>query len=499
MAEPRPNIVCFVTDQQRADHLGCMGNPDIRTPNIDRLAREGVVFTESFVANVVCMPNRASMFTGRYPKAHGVRENGIPLQPTDDALPDVLRRAGYRTAAFGKLHLRPFGGERAQGLKPHELVESREFWADGGELPLPYFGLEHVYFVGGHVYYVFGQYKRDLDREHPGAHAMYAKDHALKPPTGAPESWSTPIPPELHYNTTIADKAIEYIKAHDAGRPFFIWCSFPDPHHPFVAPQPYCDQYDPRAITFSPIRRDGEIDDLPPHFRACYEGRQSTAGLDWDMRRVTDEHLREMIAHTYGMISMVDDNVGRVVSALEERGLLDDTVIVFLSDHADMMGDHWLGKKGPFLFRSLTRIPTVWRLPKRFGARRESDALVSSVDLMPTLLDLAGVPAPDGVQGVSYRQVLTGEKEAIRDWAYIEYDESYINDRLRQIRSKGWAITYHVNSGDGMLFDLRSDPRELHNVWNDPKHRDVKRDLLVELLRQTAQADDWLPLKKSHA
>jgi arylsulfatase A-like enzyme len=162
MPPSRPNILCFVTDQMRADHLGCTGNPDIRTPNIDRLASEGVVFTESFVANVVCMPNRACMFTGRYPKANGVRENGIPLQPNADVLPEVLRRAGYQTASFGKIHLAPFEGRREHDLRPHELVEGREFWAEGGELPLPYHGLEHVYFVGGHVYYVFGHIKRDL-------------------------------------------------------------------------------------------------------------------------------------------------------------------------------------------------------------------------------------------------------------------------------------------------------------------------------------------------
>jgi arylsulfatase A-like enzyme len=499
MPPTQPNIVCFVTDQMRADHLGCTGNPDIKTPNVDRLADEGVVFTESFVANVVCMPNRACMFTGRYPKANGVRENGIPLQPNPDVLPDVLRRAGYQTASFGKIHLAPFGGKKEHGLAPHELVESKEFWDGGGELPQPYHGLEHVYFVGGHVYYVFGHYKRDLDAIDPALYAGYSKAGALVPPSGAPDSWKLSIPEELHYNTFIADHAIDYIRARDARRPFFIWCSFPDPHHPFAAPRPWCDMYDPNAITFKPARRDGEIDELPPYFRACYEGHQVTSGLEWDMRTVTDEHYRETLAHTYGMVSMVDHNVGRVVAALDELGLLDNTIIVFLSDHADMMGDHWLGKKGPFLFRSLARVPTVWRLPKRFGAHGETDTLVSSVDLMPTLLDLCGVDCPPGVQGRSYKTVLTTGQGPARDWIYIEFDEQYLGDRLRQIRSKDWAITYFANNDHGMLFDLERDPDELHNLWDSPAHQAVKRDLLVELLRQTAQADDWLPLKQSHA
>jgi len=499
MPTSRPNIICFVTDQQRADHLGCYGNPDIRTPNIDQLARDGVVFTESFVANVVCMPNRACMFTGRYPKANGVRENGIALRPSEAVLPEVLRRAGYRTASFGKIHLAPFGSENKEQREPWELVESHDYWQAHDSMPLPYHGLEHVYFIGGHVHYTYGHYRQELERKHPGAHALMAKAHALVPPTEAPESWKAAIPEELHYNTVIADKTIEYLNARDGEDPFFIWCSFPDPHHPFVAPGPYCDMYDPQQITFSPARREGELDDLPPHFRASYEGRQLVGGLDWDMRTITDEHFREIIAHTYGMISMVDHNIGRVVKALDARGLLDNTIIVFFSDHADLMGDHWLGKKGPFLFRGLTRVPTVWRLPERYRANRESDALVSTVDLMPTLLDLAGVEAPAGVQGCSYKEVLTGAKRSVRDWAYIEYDESYINDRLRHIRSKEWAITLYANSEHGMLFDLRNDPLELHNLWDTPEYQETKRELLVELLKQTVRNDDWLPQKLSHA
>ena len=499
MPSTPPNIICFVTDQQRADHLGCYGNPDVETPNIDRLAREGVVFTESFVANVVCMPNRACMFTGRYPKANGVRENGITLSPTETVLPEVLRQSGYQTASFGKIHLAPFGAHKETADEEYELYEGFEYWNEHEAMPLPYYGLEHVYFVGGHGNYVYGHYKHELDRAHPSMHAKLAVENALAPPTGAPESWKAAIPEELHYNTAIADKTIEYLKGRDAERPFFIWCSFPDPHHPFSPPRPYCDQYDPKAITFSPARREGELDDLPPYFRHSYQGDMLVGGLDWDMRTITDDHFREIMAHTYGMISMVDHNVGRVVKALEALSLSENTILVFFSDHADLMGDHWLGKKGPFLFRSLTRIPTVWRLPERFGAKRETDALVSTVDLMPTLLDLAGTAVPDGVQGLSYKQVLTGEKDAVRDWAYIEYDEDYISDRLRHIRSKEWAITYYANADYGLLFDLRNDPDELHNLWDKPEHQQKKRELLAELLKQTAQADDWLPPKKCHA
>ena len=168
MSTSQPNILCFVTDQQRADHLGCYGNPDIQTPNIDRLAEEGVTFTQSFVANPVCMPNRASMFTGRYPKAHGVRENGNTLAPTETVLPEILRGVGYQTASFGKIHLAPFGMTRDQASAEYECYESREYWEQHNSLPLPYYGLEHVYLADGHGSYAYGHYKNDLERAHPG-------------------------------------------------------------------------------------------------------------------------------------------------------------------------------------------------------------------------------------------------------------------------------------------------------------------------------------------
>lgn len=493
-----PNILCFVTDQHRADHLGCCGNAQVRTPSIDRIASEGVTFTESYVANPVCMPNRASMFTGRYPKAHRVRENGNTLSPDEIVLPGVLASAGYQTASIGKIHLAPFGLKPDKAEHAYELYETAEYWASHDQVPLPYYGLQHVCLADGHGSYSFGHYRRWLDTNHPGAYEQLQMRSAIQPPTGAKESWKAAIPEELHYNTFIADRTIDYIRHRDRDKPFFAWCSFPDPHHPYSPPKPYCDMYDPKEIDFRPARREGELDLLPPYVVECREGRQKCGGLSGDIRGVNDDHYREIIAHTYGMISMVDTNVGRVMEALEEQSLLEDTIVVFFSDHGDLMGDHWLINKGPFLFRGLVRVPTIWRIPGANGGRTCSD-LISTVDLMPTLLDLAGIETPPGVQGISYAGELTGQGGAKRDYAYIEYDESYLGDRLRQIRNHDWALTYYANSDYGLLFDRNNDPDELHNLWDSSEHQSIKRDLLVDLLRQTSQADDWLPPKKCHA
>lgn len=495
----RPNILCFVTDQHRADHLGCYGDTQIRTPSIDRIAAEGVVLTESYVANPVCMPNRATMFTGRYPKAHGLRENGNTLSPSETVLPEVLRAGGYQTASVGKVHLAPFDIKPEPASGEYELYESHQFWARGGELPLPYYGLDSVCLVDGHGPYVFGDYKRCLDAHYPGAYEKLQARSAIEPPTGARQCWKSAISEELHYNTFIADRTIEFIQERDRERPFFMWCSFPDPHHPFCPPKPYCDWYDPSGIEFRPARRPGEIDDLPSYFGKAYRGEMTTGGTHGDMRTITDDHYREILALTYGMVSMVDASIGRIMSALEELSLLNNTIIVFLSDHGDLMGDHWIINKGPFLYRGLVRVPTVWRVPGMPGGRRVSD-MVSTVDLCPTLLELAGIEAPAGAQGRSYAGLLSGADDGVgRDSIYIEYDESYISDRLRQIRTPDWALTFYANSEHGLLFDLRNDPDELRNRWDDPACRSAKQELLAELLRHTSQADDWLPEKKAHA
>ena len=496
---PRPNILCFVTDQHRADHLGCYGNRQVRTPNIDRLAREGVTFAESFVCNPVCMPNRASMFTGTYPSCHGLNENGFTLDPSTRVLPQLLADTGYNTACVGKIHLAPFQMTRDLAKHDWELYESGQHWNEGGELPHPYYGFGEVCLVDGHGPYAYGDYKRWLDQNWPGAYEKLQQRNALSPPTGVRDSWKSSIPQELHYNTFITDRTIDFLQRQDKDRPFFLWCSFPDPHHPFSPPSPYCDQYDPRDIDFSPARRAGELDDLPDYFALSFAGKIGTGGLRGDLRGLTDDHYREILAHTYGMISMVDAQVGRVMQSLEELSLLDDTIVVFMSDHGDLMGDHWLINKGPYLYRGLVRVPNVWRIPGCRDAGRQSSAMVSTVDFCPTVLELAGAPVSDDIQGRSYRAVLNGSAKQTQDCVLIEYDESYIEARLRQLRTADWAITAYIERADGLLFDLRNDPSELHNLWDEPRCESIKSDLLDQLHRRFGPPAPWTPGKAVHA
>jgi arylsulfatase A-like enzyme len=184
------------------------------------------------------------------------------------------------------------------------------------------------------------------------------------------------------------------------------------------------------------------------------------------------------------------------MTAVEHLTLLDNTIVLFISDHGELLGDHWLIHKGPFLFNSLVRVPTIWRLPETANRGATCDGLISTVDLCPTLLDLLDVPAPDGMQGISYRKLLEGSGETIRDSVYIEFDASIFGERQRQLRTKEWALTWSAGKDYGMLFDLRSDPDELHNLWNDPQHAHIRNHLAATLLDEGLKADHWQPKRR---
>ncbi len=517
IAQQRPNFLCFVTDQQRADHLGCAGNGVIRTPNIDRIAAEGVLFTRAYVNNPLCMPSRSTMATGRTPRGHGVRTNGIPLDRRLPTIMEALAQTGYRTHAVGKVHLRPFGTPRGvplDRLDPRDFPESIALWRAGkvDRVPTPYYGFQSVELVAGHGAGVEGDYMRWLKEQDANAPELLRPEAGDPPATGAEQSWIMALPDELHHSKWIADRAIEFLRsASREGRPFFLWCSFPDPHHPFCPPRPWAEMYDPADIPL-PTRREGELDDLPPHYRKIFKQRLQLSGRVAPTQ-MPDEQLREIIALTYAMISLLDHHVGRVLDALEELGLREDTVVVFMSDHGDMMGDHWMINKGPFHFDGLLKVPFVWSWPAKFSRGVRTNALASMLDFAPTILDLAGISIPEGEvpaepeapcqpqpwPGVSLAPLLRGERASVRECVVVENDEDYLGLRLRTLVTERYKITVYPGEEYGELFDLENDPGELHNLWHDPGHRAVKLELTRQLMEHLVLTESALPRRLCHA
>ncbi len=471
------------------------------------------------------MPSRATLLTGLTPRGHGVRTNGINLNPLLQTVPGALAAAGYRTHCIGKIHARvsslPHGVD-PETLDPAAFPESEWMWQTGriDTLPVPYYGFQTVDFTGGGR---SGDYLNWLRRVHPGAVPLLVQKAGRTPESGAPHTWCMPLPAELHYNTWIADRAIAFLEgaapraAH--GEPFMLWVSFPDPHHPFCTPEPWFSMYD-RSSVPPPVRRDGELDNLPPHFQAAYNGGLFHSGYHGSLK-ISDEHLREITAVTYGMISFVDQQVGRILEAIDRLGLAYDTVVLFSADHGELLGDHWLTHKGPFHFEGLLNVPCIWRWSGRFPPGRVIDALVSHLDVAPTLLDLAGVRVPDDVgplwppgagvaphalppwPGRSLVPVLTGCETLNGDCVVVENDEDWLGLRLRTVITRTHQLTLYVGADGeqpyGELFDLAADPAQLHNLWGQPGMERLKDRLRTQLLAQLVRTDSRLPRRLADA
>ncbi|MEM2099953.1 MAG: sulfatase-like hydrolase/transferase [Thermoproteota archaeon] len=522
MNHETPNFLIIITDQQRSDCLGCYGNDVIRTPNIDRMAKEGVQFTRTYVNNPLCMPSRATLFTGKTPRGHHVRTNGIPLEWKETTLPAILGALGYITHAVGKIHLRPFDiplGSKLEELEPKEFPESREFWLAKKfqKFPEPYYGLQSVDFIGGHGDYTYGDYLVWLEKNYPGKEKLLKKEFAVRPPSGAQQSWKSSIPEELHPSTWIADRTIEFLeKVATEDRPFFLWCSFPDPHHPFCPPEPWCDMYDPEEVPSPKMMGEAkELDNMPPHFKLTHEKGLLTSGTETSKpTKMSKEEISEIRAHTYGMISLIDKNVGKILNTVKRLNLDNRTVVVFLSDHGELLGDHGLCFKGPFHYEGLVRVPFIWRWSNHFPSGLVVDSLVSLLDFFPTILDIAGVKIPEGfvppnpydpwlswppVPGKSLVPLLKGDKNELHDSVLIENDEDYLGLRLRTLVTKRYKITIYQGKNYGELFDLQNDPDEYDNLWYSHSHQMLREELSRKLLHKIVETDDSLPRRLCHA
>ncbi|MBC2603232.1 sulfatase family protein [Puniceicoccus vermicola] len=511
MQQHQPNILLICVDQMRAGHMGCAGHPLVQTPNLDRLASLGTVFNRSYCNNPICMPARTSMFTGLLPRDHGVRFNGQYPHANLPCLPQVLNAVGYRTHAAGKLHLTPYV-PKLETPDASRFPEDMEAWNRGDftEFPTPYFGFESVDFVGGHTSFVFGEYIQWL-RDQGGDPAMLQPNLAREPACVASQCYRMALPVEMHYNRYIADSTAAFIDAAagNPDHPFFAYCSIPDPHYPVAPPAPYDTMYDPADIPLPP-RNSGESDNLPPIYQRVFNGDIHPNGTN--NANLTDTKTREMIALTLGMVSHLDAELGRVFDALERNNLWNNTVVLFVSDHGDMMGDHGLLWKSFYTFEGCVRIPTIVAAPGMPGGRK-SESLISQIDLMPSLLDFAGVTMPGSeweeattpfergsVQpiplygGRSWRPLLSDDQATIRDSVVIENDDPGTGLRPRCLVTTRYRITTYAGQPWGELFDRQTDPDELHNLWDEPAHQSLRAELLRQLLDQYTAQTPWRPI-----
>lgn len=493
-ASRRPNLLIITSDQHRGDCFGFEGRA-VRTPQLDRLASQGTRFASCITPNVVCQPARASMLTGLYPMTHGVSDNGIDL-PQDRAsqgFAATLSAAGYRTAFIGKAHFSTYHTFAPTG-SPECVASSADFPDDWHG---PYMGFDHVeLMLIGHNYWDPEppprglHYERWYHRDGQGELRNRLYRERRPPLTCAPQTFHSGLPLAWHNTTWVSERTQDYLRAAAASdQPFCLWASFPDPHHPFDAPEPWGHLHALDEVDL-PRHRCRDFERRPWWHRASVE---TPPQLPEHLRRIREEYsrmpeldetqLREVIANYYGMISFIDQEVGRILDTLASAGLDQDTLVIFTSDHGEWLGDHGLMLKGPMMYDGLLRVGMLLRGPGVPAGRVVRDP-VSTLDLMPTLLDAAQVSAARPLHGRSLLPLAAGHGS--RDFAFNEWDlragRCGVALRLRTVRTATHRLTVDEYSGAGELYDLREDPDEMNNQFDNAGYAATRREL-IDMIR----------------
>ena len=497
----RPNVLLITTDQQRGDCFGFEGKR-VRTPHLDLMAQDGTVFGACITPNLVCQPARAAILTGLLPRTNGVADNGIdlPAETGAQGFAGRLAAAGYRTALIGKAHFATSHTFAATGTP--ECRHSMDRW--GPDWHGPYMGFEHVELVveghnqwpperppSGQHYeaWYYGDGRGDLKN------ALYASN-AGPDTKGAPQTWHSGLPPAWHNSTWVADRTVAYLNEH-AAEPFCLWASFPDPHHPFDCPVPWSLLHRPEEVEL-PAHRTLDLDRRPWWHRASLEG---TPKIREDLRAIrekysrietiTDDQLREIIANYYGMVSLIDHNVGRIMAELHALGLAKNTIVIYATDHGDWLGDHGLILKGPMPYEGLLRVGCIVQGPGVPAGQRIEDP-VSTLDIGATFLDYAGLERPGHWHSRSLKPVLEGREG--RPFAYSEWDLNAsrcgVELQLRTVRTRTHKLTLELVSGAGELYDLAGDPQEMDNRFDDPALHNVRRELTEMIMSRPDDALD---------
>jgi arylsulfatase A-like enzyme len=519
----QPNFLFIIFDQLRADHVGFGGNDIEQTPNLDKLASEGVVFDRAYVPNPICGPCRRSILTGRMPSMHGGWDNHTALDWDANTFVRVLREDGYQTALIGKSHIQemfdkppdmdgppppggaappkmfpPSGGE---GPTKPNWPEGWDLWERGGryleewvDVPEDFYGFDHVDLVVGHEDRPSGHYFHWLKEQGVDVEQLGRPGNALESYEGwSQQVYKSNVPEELFHTSYITKRTVEYLeKAKEEDRPFCVWASYPDPHHPFAAPGEYWDMYDPDSIPI-PDTFHNPHEDTMPHFKRLIEGR----GVDWRGPfpfGITEEQVRHATAVEYGTITLLDKGVGQILAALERLELDESTVVVFVSDHADMFGDHGIMLKHAIHYQGVIRVPLVIRALGVDPARCES--MVSLLDLPHTVLDLASQLEFGGMQGVSLRPLLENPSGKVRDAVLIEeempVDVMGLNRpyALRTLLTDKARLTIYGGIENAELYDLENDPDELNNLFDKPEGQQLRAEMMERLARTMLEYSD---------
>lgn len=506
ISQNAPNILLITSDQHHWMAVG-YNDPKCQTPNLDRLAQRGVIFDKAYTCNPVSTPARASIITGRYPSQHGAYALGTKLPETELTIGECLSKYGYETALIGKAHFQPLAGNaQYPSAEAYPILQDLDFWKT---FTGPFYGFNHVELARNHA-----------DEPHVGQHYIIWLQNQIgeqwkdwyRTPTGnAPQgqygSWA--MPEKYHTDAWIAERCIALLDQYKKGdKPFLLWASFFDPHNPYLIPEPWASMYNPNDMDIPETVND-DISDMPLHYRITreenpdksiwQEGDPSYPVHGIARHRWTKEKLQKNKAIYYGMVSMMDHYIGKILDHLEENGQIDNTLIIFTTDHGAFIGHHGLVSKGAFDYEDAVKIPFVASFKGKMPQGKRSEALISLVDIAPTILGIVGKDIPRSMTGIDQTDVLMGKKSELREHVLVENRFQMTKFYVCTYIDKHYKLAFDMNSDEGELFDLEKDPNEMMNRWNDAEYQEIKKELLLKALQARMKAEPVLMPRVSGA
>lgn len=505
----RPNVVVIVADQMRHDMLSLAGGPfSSVTPNLDALAKRGIRFANAFSANPTCMPNRASIATGRWPSVHGTRTNGITFDQNAETFMRALRRSGYSNHAIGKLHHQVMGWvwedyqiEEMRMRNPETLAGLRDAvrrgegdwqnWENAQrhrekfiDMPDDYYGFEHVDLVVGHGDRPSGHFAHWAEAKGVNLDELAGWKNSTERSQNVEEVFVSAVPAELHPNAFIVEKFKERLKAAvQEEDPFLFFVSFPDPHHPFAPPKNWFEKWRNKDISV-PAEFFMHSENAPQHIRAMYAATGSE-NMDSTMTWApTEIQMMDILRAQLAQIEFMDSALGELLDSLEDQGVAENTYIIFTGDHGDLMGEHGLMLKHFVHYDAVTRVPLIIAGPGI--SPRVDERLVSSVDLAPTVIKLAQALPYLGIQGRDLLAELPNWRSAL----IVEEDQPFGIEglpgpvKIRTLVTEDYRLTVYGGSEEGELYDRSHDRSDLENVYEtaDSERAEAYERLAHELI-----------------
>lgn len=485
----KPNIILITTDQQRFDSLGINGSSFIKTPNLDKIGSDGAVFNRAYCPSPVCTPSRVSLFTGNHLSRHGAYNIGTEIIDQNKMLSKSLKENGYYNYHIGKAHWNPWGEINC---------ETREVDPDGTPFE-NFMGFHKAEVSIGHGYY--GMQK--------GHYAHWLKERGIQPDKivfnqlfkdDPMETGDIDIPIDKHSGAWLVDRAKSVLPdLIEKDQPFFLNLGFQDPHHPHVLPKGFNNRVYENDIP--PVKYNSNTNGLPEHIQMIQEGsinfsrfvgQFKVAGNGDDANWISyfndDEKAKKTTSYYYSMIQLLDEQIGDLYQTLEKLGILNNTILIFTSDHGEMLGNHGIGQKGPLIYDEVLKIPLLFHYPKKVKPNVFNEC-VSLVDILPTVLDYAGISDDVRRDGISLKTILSDCNPLERKGVRIEYKEEADRIRFKCWVNDKYKLAIYPGEEFGELYDLENDPKEENNLFHHELYSSIKAELLLDMFEDMERSE----------